>query len=69
MHARTIGVKTAAITVRIAREVLILGDQIHHVEAQSVYAAIGPELTHFFQLGANRRIFPVQVGLFRGKEV
>ena len=69
MHAWAIGIKTASITVRIAREVLLFGDKVHDVEAQSIYAAIGPEFTDFFQLRAQCRVFPVQVSLLRGKEV
>ncbi len=69
MRARTIGIKTAAIAVGIVREVLIFGDKIDYIEAQAVHAASGPELADFFQLGAYRRVFPVQVGLLRGKEV
>ena len=69
MRARTIGIKTAAIAVRIVREVLIFGDKIDHVETQPVHAAIGPELAHFLKLGTDRRVFPIQVGLLRSKEV
>ena len=69
MNAWAVGIKAATIALLVIREGLIFGDQVHHVEAQAVNATIGPELTNFFQLVANRWVFPVEIGLLGGKQV
>ena len=63
MNPWAIGVEAASIANGIGGEVLLLGDKIDDIEAQAINAAIGPELADFFQLGAYRRVFPVEIRL------
>ena len=69
MHPRAVSVEAAAITLRIAGEGLVFRDQVDDVEAQTVDAAVGPEFADLFQLGAYRRVLPVEIRLFNGEQV
>ena len=69
VRSRAVGIEAAAVAIRIGRKGLVFGDQIDHVEAQAVDAAIGPELAHFFQLRAHRRVFPIQVRLLNREQM
>lgn len=69
VRSRTIGIEAPAVARGIGREGLVFGDNIDHVEAQAVDAAIGPEFADFFQLRAHRRIFPVQIRLLDGVQM
>ena len=69
MNPWAIGVEAASIANGIAGEVLLLGDKIDDIEAQAINAAIGPELADFFQLGAYRRVFPVEIRLLGGEKM
>jgi hypothetical protein len=44
---------------------LIFRNQVDHIEAQAVDAAVGPELAHLFEFRAHRRVFPVEIRLLR----
>ncbi|SBL41070.1 Uncharacterised protein [Klebsiella oxytoca] len=69
VRSRTVGIKAAAIASGIGREGLVFGDNIDHVEAQAVDAAIGPKFADFFQLCAHGRVFPVQIRLLNGVQM
>ncbi len=69
MHPRAVGVEAATIPVRIAGKGLIFRDQVDHVEAQAVDAAVGPEFADLFQLGAHRRVLPVEIRLLNSEQV
>ncbi len=69
VDARPVCIETAAVTGFVIREILIFRNQVNDVETQAIHAAIGPELAHFFQLGAHVRVLPVEIRLLRGKQV
>ena len=62
-------VEAAAIPHLVARERLILGDKVDDVEAETVDPLLRPEVDDLFHLGANRRVFPVEIRLLAGEQV
>ena len=56
-------------TLMAADSAVMVIDAAKGVEAQTINAAIGPELTDFFQLCAYRWILPVEIRLFWCKEM
>lgn len=69
MNARPVGIETAAVTLVIGGEILLLGDQVDHIEAKTIDALIGPELAHFLQFFTYRRVLPVKICLLGREQV
>ncbi|MNY44601.1 hypothetical protein D3C86_1796410 [compost metagenome] len=69
MDPRPVGIETATVPLGIGREILLFGNQVNHVEAQAVDAFVCPELAHLLQFFADRRVFPVEIGLLGGKQM
>ena len=69
MDSWPVGVEATPVAIQIVREARVFGDQIHHIQTQPVYPAIGPELTDFFQFCAYCWVFPVEIGLFWCKQM
>ncbi|MNZ98728.1 hypothetical protein D3C78_1180270 [compost metagenome] len=67
MYARPVGVEATPVAEVIVGEILLFGDQVNHVETQTVHPAIGPERADFFQLCAHLRVFPVEIRLLGRK--
>ena len=73
MHARSVDIERGALLE--VQRVLIIPERIHfrdhveHVEPESVDALLKPETQHVRHLFPDLRVLPVEVRLFRSKEV